>query len=84
MYAKYILENRPDAKIGILYQNDDLGRDYVAGLRDGSGGKFDRMVVRNISYEITDPTIDSQIMDIKLSGADVLYDASTHLVARIT
>ncbi|MDB5399095.1 MAG: Extracellular ligand-binding receptor [Rhodopila sp.] len=77
MYAKYILKNRPDAKIGILYQNDDLGRDYVAGLRDGLGDKFDRMVVRNISYEITDPTIDSQIMDIKLSGADVLYDAST-------
>jgi branched-chain amino acid transport system substrate-binding protein len=77
MYAKYILQNKPDAKIGILYQNDDLGRDYVAGLKDGLGAKFDKMVVKNISYEITDPTIDSQILDLKASGADVVYDAST-------
>jgi ABC-type branched-subunit amino acid transport system substrate-binding protein len=77
MYAKYILKNKPDARIGILYQNDDLGRDYVAGLRDGLADKFDKMVVKNISYEITDPTIDSQIVDLKSSGANVLYDAST-------
>src|SRR5450631_4082005 len=77
MYAKYILQAKPDAKIGILYQNDDLGRDYLAGLRDGLGDKFDKMVIKNISYEITDPTIDSQILDLKSSGADVLYDAST-------
>jgi len=77
MYANYILANKPDAKIGILYQNDDLGRDYLAGLKDGLGDKFDKMVVKNISYEITDPTIDSQILDLKSSGADVLYDAST-------
>jgi branched-chain amino acid transport system substrate-binding protein len=77
MYAKYILKNKPGAKIGILYQNDDLGRDYVAGLRDGLGDKFDKMVVKNLSYEITDPTVDSQIVDLKSSGADVLYDAST-------
>jgi branched-chain amino acid transport system substrate-binding protein len=77
MYAKYILKNKLDAKIGILYQNDDLGRDYVAGLKDGLGDKFDKMVVKNLSYEITDPTIDSQIVDLKSSGADVFYDAST-------
>jgi len=77
MYAKYILATKPDAKIGILYQNDDLGRDYVAGLKDGLGDKFDKMVVKNISYEITDPTIDSQILDLKSSGANVLYDVST-------
>jgi len=77
MYAKYILKNKPNGKIGILYQNDDLGRDYVAGLKDGLGDRFDKMVVRNISYEITDPTIDSQILDLKTSGADILYDAST-------
>ncbi len=77
MYAKYILATRPNAKIGILYQDDDLGRDYVAGLKDGLGDKFDKMVVKNISYEITDPTIDSQILELKSSGADVLYDAST-------
>jgi len=76
-YAKYILATKPDAKIGILYQNDDLGRDYIAGLKDGLGEKFDKMVVKNISYEITDPTIDSQILDIKGSGADVLFDMST-------
>lgn len=77
MYAKYILQHKPDAKIGILYQNDDLGRDYVVGLKDGLGDKFDKMVVKNISYEITDPTIDSQILDLRSSGANVLYDAST-------
>jgi branched-chain amino acid transport system substrate-binding protein len=77
MYAKYILQTKPDAKIGILYQNDDLGRDYLAGLKDGLGDKFDKMVVKSLSYEITDPTIDSQILDLKSSGADVLYDAST-------
>ncbi len=77
MYAKYILKVKPDAKIGILYQNDDLGRDYVAGLKDGLGDKFDKMVVKNITYEVTDPTIDSQITDLKSSGADVLFDAST-------
>jgi branched-chain amino acid transport system substrate-binding protein len=77
MFAEYILKNKPDAKIGILYQNDDLGRDYLAGLKDGLGTHFDKMVVRSISYEITDPTIDSQIVDLKSSGADVLFDAST-------
>jgi branched-chain amino acid transport system substrate-binding protein len=77
MYAKYILEHKPDAKIGILYQNDDLGRDYVNGLKDGLGGKFDKMVVKTLSYEVTDPTIDSQILQMQASGADLLYDAST-------
>ncbi|MBS0643964.1 MAG: ABC transporter substrate-binding protein [Acetobacteraceae bacterium] len=76
-YAKYILKHKPNAKIGILYQNDDLGRDYVAGLKDGLGDKFDKMVVKNISYEITDPTIDSQILELKSAGVDVLCDFST-------
>ena len=77
MYAKYILANKPNAKIGVLYQNDDLGRDYLAGLKDGLGDQYDKMVVKSVSYEITDPTIDSQILDLKTSGADVLFDAST-------
>ena len=77
MYAKYILAVKPNAKIGILYQNDDLGRDYIAGLKDGLGDKFDQMVIKTLSYEITDPTIDSQIVDLQTSGADVLFDAST-------
>ena len=77
MYARYILKHKPDAKIGILYQNDDLGRDYVAGMHDGLGDKYDKMVVKSVSYEITDPTIDSQILDLKQSGADTVINAAT-------
>jgi branched-chain amino acid transport system substrate-binding protein len=77
MYAHYILEKMPNAKIGVLYQNDDLGRDYVAGLKDGLGDKYDKMVVKSLSYEVTDPTIDSQILTLQAAGADILYDAST-------
>jgi branched-chain amino acid transport system substrate-binding protein len=77
MYAKYILESKPAAKVGVLYQNDDLGRDYVAGLKDGLGNKFDKMVVKMLSYEVTDPTIDSQILQLQAAGADLFFDAST-------
>lgn len=77
MYAKYILDNKPGGKIGILYQNDDLGRDYVAGLKDGLGDKYDKMVIKTLSYELSDPTIDSQILQLQASGADILYDATT-------
>jgi branched-chain amino acid transport system substrate-binding protein len=77
MYAKYILQHKPDAKIGILYQNDDLGRDYVNGLKDGLGDKYDKMVVKSLSYEVADPTIDSQILQLQASGADLFYEAST-------
>jgi ABC-type branched-subunit amino acid transport system substrate-binding protein len=77
MYAQYILTKHPGAKIGILYQNDDLGRDYLAGLKESLGDKFDKMVVKTLSYEVTDPTIDSQILQLQASGADLLYDATT-------
>jgi branched-chain amino acid transport system substrate-binding protein len=77
MYAQYVLAKKPTAKIAILYQNDDLGRDYLAGIKDGLGDKYDKMVVKTLSYEITDPTIDSQILQLQASGADLLYDAST-------
>ncbi len=77
MYAKYILDKQPNAKIGILYQNDDLGRDYLNGLKDGLGDKFDKMVVKTLSYEVTDPTINSQVLQLHASGADLFYDAST-------
>ena len=77
IYAKYILQNYPDAKIGIFYQNDDLGRDYIAGLKTGLGEKAATMIVGEVSYEISDPTIDSQIVKLKSLGADLLYDAST-------
>ncbi len=77
IYAKYILKNHPDAKIGILFQNDDLGRDYVTGLKAGLGDKAATMIVGETSYELSDPTIDSQIVKLKSLGADLLYDAST-------
>jgi ABC-type branched-subunit amino acid transport system substrate-binding protein len=77
IYAQYILKNYPNAKIGVLYQNDDLGRDYLTGLKDGLGDKAKTMIVAETSYELSDPTIDSQIVQLKSAGADVFYDAST-------
>lgn len=77
IYAKYILENVPDAKIGILYQNDDYGKDYVIGLRDGLGDKADELIVAEESYEVTDPTISSQVISLKDSGANVFYNVTT-------
>ena len=77
IYAKYILANYPNAKIGILFQNDDLGRDYVTGLKAGLGNKAASMIVGETSYELSDPTIDSQIVKLKSLGADLFYDAST-------
>ncbi len=76
IYTKYILSQKPNAKIGILYQNDDFGKDYPAGVKDVLGDKFDKMVVM-ASYEVTDPTIDSQITSLQASGADVLLVAAT-------
>ena len=70
-------KNHPNAKIGILYQNDDLGRDYVTGLKEGLGAKAASMIVAETSYELTDPTINSQIVKLKAAGADLVYDAST-------
>ncbi len=77
IYANYILETKPDAKIAILYQNDDYGKDYVKGLKDGLGDKAAKMVVAEASYEVTDPTIDSQIVTLKASGADTFYNVTT-------
>jgi branched-chain amino acid transport system substrate-binding protein len=75
IYSKYILANKPDAKIGILYQNDDFGKDYLAGMKDVLGDKFDKMVV-TASYETTDPTIDSQITSLQAADANVLLVAA--------
>jgi branched-chain amino acid transport system substrate-binding protein len=77
IYAQYILKNFPSAKIGIIYQNDDLGRDYLTGLKEGLGDKAKTMIVAETSYELTDPTIDSQIVKLKTVGADLVFDAST-------
>ena len=77
IYAKYILQNIKSAKIGVLYQNDDLGRDYLRGLQDGLGDRAQSMIVKAVSYELTDPTINSQIITLKASGAGVLFVASS-------
>jgi branched-chain amino acid transport system substrate-binding protein len=77
IYAKYILQNIKDAKIAVLYQNDDLGKDYLKGLKEGLAGQAQSMVVKTASYELTDPSIDSQIIALKASGANVLFDASS-------
>jgi branched-chain amino acid transport system substrate-binding protein len=76
IYAKYILANYPNAKIAILYQNDDLGKDYVKGLKDGLGAKAS-MIVAEQSYELSDPTVDSQMVTLKASGADLFYNITT-------
>jgi branched-chain amino acid transport system substrate-binding protein len=76
IYGRYILKNLPDAKIAVLYQNDDLGKDYLAGLREGLGDKADKMIVASQSYETTDATIDSQVVSLQGSGADVLVTAA--------
>ena len=77
IYGQYILKQYPNAKVGILYQNDDLGRDYLNGIKAGLGEKAATMVVAEASYEMTDPTIDSQILKLKSAGADLFFSAST-------
>ena len=76
IYAAYILKNIPDAKIGILYQNDDYGKDYRKGLHDGLGEAAKKMIVMEQTYEVTDPTIDSQIVNLKNSGANVFFNVT--------
>ena len=77
IYGQYILKQYPDAKVGVLYQNDDLGRDYLNGLKAGLGDKAATMIVAEASYEVADPTVDSQILKLKSAGVDVLFSAST-------
>ena len=77
IYAKYILQKIKDAKIGVLYQNDDLGKDYLKGFHDGLGDRAQSMIVKAVSYELTDPTIDLQIVALRASGANVFFDASS-------
>ena len=77
IYAKYILKNHPSAKIAILYQNDDYGKDYVKGLKDGLGSKAASMIIAEEAYEVSSPTIDSSIVKLKSLGADVFFDVTT-------
>jgi len=76
IYGKYILKQFPGAKIAILYQNDDFGKDYLTGLREGLGAKADQMLIATKTYETTDPTVDSQIVSLQSSGADTLLVAA--------
>ena len=76
IYAHYILKNFPDAQIAVLYQNDDYGKDYLIGLREGLGDKADKMIVAAQSYETTDATIDSQILSLRASGANLMFNVA--------
>src|ERR1700746_737347 len=76
IYASYILQNKPDGKIGVLYQDDDFGKDYVKGLTDGLGDKAASMIVAKASYETTDPTVDSQVVDMQAKGVDVFVNTA--------
>jgi branched-chain amino acid transport system substrate-binding protein len=78
IYAKYILQNLPQGRIGILYQNDDSGRDYLKGLKDGLGAEATkRMIVAELPYEPSDPTVDSQIVTLKTMGADIFFNEAS-------
>jgi ABC-type branched-subunit amino acid transport system substrate-binding protein len=77
IYAKYLLKEKPDAKIAVLYQNDDYGKDYLKGLKDGLGAKAASMIVAEESYETTEPTIDNHVVKLKSSGAEVFVDITT-------
>src|ERR1700761_7351173 len=77
IYGQYILKNYPNAKVGVLYQNDDLGKDYLNGIKAGLGDKAGSMIVGEASYEVSDPTIDSQVLKLKDAGADLFFSATT-------
>ncbi|WP_159007660.1 ABC transporter substrate-binding protein [Bradyrhizobium sp. S69] len=77
IYGQYILKEYPNAKIGVLYQNDDFGKDYLNGIKSALGDKAAKMIVTEASYEVTDPTVDSQILRIKDSGAGLFFSATT-------
>jgi branched-chain amino acid transport system substrate-binding protein len=77
IYAAYILKNKPDAKIAVLYQNDDYGKDYLHGFEEGLGAKAASMIVVKEPYEVADPTIDAQIIKMKNAGADVFFNITT-------
>ena len=77
IYASHILETKPGAKIGVLYQNDDYGKDYLKGFEDGLGDKAKSMIVSKVTYEVTDPTVDSQMVSLKGTGADTFFNITT-------
>ncbi len=77
IFAKHILATKPDAKIAILYQNDDFGKDYLIGLKNVLGAKYEAMVVKELSYEVSEPTVNSQIITLQGSGADAFVNVTT-------
>ncbi len=77
IYATHLLETKPNAKIAILYQNDDYGKDYLKGFEDGLGEKGRALIVSKLTYEVTDPTVDSQMVSLKSSGADTFFNITT-------
>jgi len=77
IYARHILQTKPNAKIAVLYQNDDYGKDYLKGFEDGLGPQAQKMIVAKASYEVSEPTVDSQILQLKSSGADVFFNITT-------
>ena len=81
IYAKFLMKEKPDAKIAVLYQNDDFGKDILRGLKDGLGAKAASMIVAEDGYEVSEPTIDSHIVKMKAAGADVFINFSTPKVA---
>ena len=77
IFAAHILATKPNAKIGVLMQNDDYGKDYLKGFKDGLGARAKTMIVSELTYEVTDPTIDSQMVSLKASGADTFFNVTT-------
>jgi branched-chain amino acid transport system substrate-binding protein len=77
IYAKFLLKEKPGAKLCVLYQNDDFGKDYLKGLKEGFGDQFDKVVVKTASYEVSDPTIDSPVVTLQGAGCDALLSATT-------
>ncbi len=77
VFAAHIMETKPNAKIGILYQNDDYGKDYLKGFEDGLGEKGKSMIVSKLTYEVTDATVDSQMVSLKAAGADTFFNITT-------
>lgn len=77
IFARYLLTNKPEARLGVFSQNDDAGRDYVRGLKDGLGDKAAQLIVKELTYETTDSVIDSQVVSLKAAGADTLFIMTT-------
>jgi branched-chain amino acid transport system substrate-binding protein len=77
IYAKFLMKEKPDARIAVLYQNDDFGKDILKGLKDGLGAKAASMIVAEDAYEVSEPTIDGHIVKLKATGADVFFNFST-------